>query len=137
MVILFACAPSYAQSGLPASDQIIKGCEQAVDELKLRRVEVDGLRSQIILLQDRDALREQYEANQAEQIAFWKTAATERKDALSIDDRIEKIRLEQIVEYRSEIDRLRSENEKLRRSRDKRFLIGTIIGTAAGAFIFK
>lgn len=137
MVTLIAFVPSYAQSGLPASDQIIKGCEQAVDELKLRRVEVDGLRSQIILLQDRDALREQYEANQAEQIAFWKTAATERKEALSIDDRIEKIRLEQIVEYKEEVARLRLENEKLRRSRDKRFMIGTIIGTAVGGFVFK
>lgn len=137
MVMLLVCAQSYGQSGLPASDQIIKACEAAVDELKVRRVEVDGLRQQITIRDERDKLRDQFEANQAEQIAFWKEAATARKEALSIDDRIEKIRLEQIVEYKEEVGRLRLENEKLRRSRDKRFLIGTIIGTAVGGFIFR
>jgi hypothetical protein len=103
----------------------------------VRRLEVEGLKQQLVLRDERDKLRDQFEANQAEQIAFWKEAATARKEALSIDSRIEGIRLQQIAEYRDETNRLRTENEKLRRSRDRRFLIGTIIGTAVGGFIVK
>lgn len=128
---------SYSQQASRASDPLVKACEQAVDELKLRRIEVEGLKAQIVLRDDRDKLRNQFEANQAEQIAFWKEAATARKEALTIDDRIERIRLEQIAEYKDEISRLRTENEKLRKSRDKRFLIGTMLGTVIGGAVLK
>ena len=126
---------SYGQQGLVASDPVIKACEQAVDELKVKRVEVDGLKAQILLFQDRDKLKDSYIANLEQQSAFWKDAATARKDALSIDDRIEKIRLGQLTEYKDEITRLRAENEKLRRSRDRRFMIGGVIGIVAGTFL--
>jgi cell shape-determining protein MreC len=135
MVMLLAFVPSYGQSESPVSNQIIKGCEQAVDELRVRRVEVEGLKQQIVLLQERDKLRDQYEANQAEQIVFWKTAATERKEALGIDDRVEKIRLEQITDYKSEVERLRAENERLRRSRDRRSMVFGALGVITGSLI--
>lgn len=125
--MLCASVTSSGQSASPAS-QIIKGCEQAVDELKVKRVEVAGLQEQIRLRDERDKLRDQFEANQAEQIAFWKEAATARKDALNVDNRIESIRLEQIAEYKDEVTRLRLENEKLRRSRTRWFLGGLVIG---------
>lgn len=99
--------------------------------MKVKRVEVVGLQEQIRLRDERDKLRDQFEANQAEQIAFWKEAATARKDALNVDSRIETIRLEQIAEYKDEVTRLRLENEKLRRSRTRWFLGGMLIGFVA------
>jgi predicted NBD/HSP70 family sugar kinase len=117
-----------AQNSKLSDSSVIKPCEQAIDELRVRRVEVEGLKQQIVLLQERDKLRDQYEANQAEQIAFWKTAATERKEALGINDRIEKIRMEQLTEYKDEIARLRVENDKLRRGKTKWFAAGLIGG---------
>lgn len=119
-----APVPSYGQS----DSSVIKACEQAVDELKVRRVEVVGLQEQIRLRDERDSLRDRFEANQAEQIAFWKEAATARKEALSIDDRIDVIRVQQITDYKDEVARLRLENEKLRRSRTKWFMGGLIMG---------
>ena len=119
---------SFGQQGLPANDPVIKACEQAVDELKVRRVEVEGLKEQIRLRDERDKLREQFEANQSEQIAFWKEAATARKEAITIDDRIETIRMQQIAEYKDEVNRLRLENEKLRRSRTRWLMAGVVGG---------
>lgn len=110
------------------TDPILKSCEAVADELRVKRVEVEGLKQQITLRDERDKLRDQFEANQADQISFWREAATARKEALTIDDRIEKIRLEQIVEYKAEIDRLRAENDKLRRGKTKWLMAGVVLG---------
>lgn len=124
-------ASSYAQQG----STVISACEQAVDELKVKRVEVTGLQEQIRLRDEQSKLTQTLIANLTEQAAFWKDAATARKDALSMDTRIETIRLQQINEYKDEIARLRAENEALRRSRDKRFIIGSLIGVGVGKFL--
>ena len=118
-----------ATSSRAQDSSVIKPCEQAIDELKVRRVEVDGLKEQIRLLQERDKLRDEFEANQAEQIAFWKSAATDRKDALGIDDRVDAIRREQLTDFRDEVTRLRTENEKLRRGKAKWLVGGVILGS--------
>lgn len=123
---------SFAQgSSVPNTD---KGCEDAVDELKVRRIEVDGLRQQVALLGKQSEDKDKLIIRLDEIAVFWKEAATTRKDALDIDDRIERIRMEQIVEYKEEINRLRIENEKLRRSRTKWFLGGVILGAVAPKF---
>lgn len=124
LLSLTAFAKSYGQTG----SSVLKGCEEAVDAAKVLRVENEGLKQQITLRDERDKLRDQFEANQADQISFWREAATARKEALTIDDRIEKIRLEQIVEYKAEIDRLRAENDKLRRGKTKWLMAGVVLG---------
>jgi hypothetical protein len=130
MLVLSACA-----TNLNAQDSsVLKPCEQAIDELKVRRVEVEGLRQQITLHDERDKLRDGFETNQQSQIDFWKEAATARKDALTIDDRIDAIRVTQISEYKDEISRLRAENDRLRKGKTKWFLGGVILGAVMPKF---
>ena len=105
--------------------------------MKVRRIEVEGLREQIRLFGEQEKRRDEFEKNQADIIEYWKEAATARKDALSLDNRIEGIRLLQIGEYKDEIARLRLENDKLRRSRDKRSFIFGAIGTVVGGFLMR
>ena len=140
LLCILACfwgfsAPSYAQQALIVSNQdILKPCEQAIDELRVRRVEVEGLREQIRLRDERDADKDKLIVRLDEIANFWKTAALERKDALNLDDRIERIRIEQIAEYKEELNRLRIENDKLRRGKARWFMAGVVLGAVAPKF---
>lgn len=117
-----------AQNSRPSDTSVIEPCEKVADELKVRRLEVEGLKQQLGLRDERDKMRDEYEANLKEQIEFWKQSATARSEALNIGERVDLIRVQQIAEYKDEVTRLRLENERLRRSRTRWLLIGAIGG---------
>lgn len=118
-------------SPLPDSDEL-KTQEQILDELKLRRAQVKALEEkdkaqteQIKTLQElAEALRERGD--------FYKEAAMARSGANVLEAERDRIRREQIAEYRTEINYLRQENDKLRSSRDRRTLFGLGIGAVLG-----
>ena len=129
-IVLIALTPLavYAQNSKVSDSSVIKPCEAVADELKVRRIEVEGLREQIRLFGEQEKRRDEFEKNQADIIEYWKEAATARKDALNIDNRIEGIRLMQLADYKTEVGRLRDELAKMGRSRTRWFLGGLVIG---------
>ncbi len=73
---------------------------------------------------------------QESRILDLKEALKFRTEAGNIDVKIETMYKDQIFDYKAEVNRLRTENDKLRKSRDRRSLIMGIVGAAAGALIF-
>lgn len=73
---------------------------------------------------------------QESRIVDLKEALKFRTEANNIDVKIENLYKSQIEDYKTENLRLRDENAKLRKSRDRRSLIFGIIGLAAGKFAF-
>ena len=87
---------------------MVEKCEKAADELRVLRVEVAGLREQIKMRDELIALKDQRLADALERGAFWKAAATERKAALGVDDRIAIIQETQLTECKGEMHRLKN-----------------------------
>jgi hypothetical protein len=73
---------------------------------------------------------------QEARIADLKEALKFRTEAGNIDVKIENMYKQSIAEYKGEVDRLRVENDKLRKSRDRRSLLMGIAGLIGGALIF-
>jgi len=115
----------------PAPDDLVVACERCVDELKVLRVEVSGLREQLRMKDELIAMQARSLAEKAEIIGFWKDAATARKEAISIDSRIEQIQSAQLVECKLEVSRLR--NPGFFRSLFSRETItGAVVGYGVG-----
>jgi TolA-binding protein len=128
-------APVFKQTAEaePQADPVLRGCEQAVDELKLRRAQVDGLTAQNAAKDDQLKLYDQLVSRERERGDLFKQAAEARAGANSLDDRRDELRREQIALYAEETARLRDENDRLRRSRDRRSLFA--FGAGAGAVL--
>lgn len=73
---------------------------------------------------------------QESRIADLKEALKFRTEANNIDIKIENLYKTQLEDYKVENQRLRDENSKLRKSRDRRSLIFGVIGLAAGKFMW-
>jgi hypothetical protein len=76
--------------------------------LKVLRVEVSGLREQLRLKDELIAMQAKSLEEKGQIIGFWRDAATARKEAISVDDRISAIQQAQIVECKQEVSRLRN-----------------------------
>jgi hypothetical protein len=138
----FGCVTVGAQTPAPVreataaqqSDEL-KTQEQVLDELKFRRAQTAALQSQVSALTEQNRTLEELAAALRDRGDFYKEAATARSGANVLEAERERIRREQIEEYRSEITRLRSENDSLRRSRDRRTLLGIALGAGLGASV--
>jgi hypothetical protein len=63
---------------------------------------------------------------------FYKEAAEERNGANVLEAERERLRREQVEELKAEVGRLRVENDRLRRSRDVRTVVGFAAGVGVG-----
>jgi polyhydroxyalkanoate synthesis regulator phasin len=139
----FSCMAVGAQTPAPVvreatagqqSDEL-KTQEQILDELKFRRAQAAALQNQVNALTEQIRTLEELKAALRDRGDFYKEAATARSGASVLEAERERIRREQIEEYRSEITRLRSENDSLRRSRDRRTFLGIALGAGLGASV--
>jgi hypothetical protein len=62
----------------------------------------------------------------------YKEAASERNGANVLEAERERLRREQVEELKAEVARLRVENDRLRRSRDVRTVVGFVAGVGVG-----
>lgn len=92
-----------------------------------------------VIIAEKDKIIEVYkqlDLKQEARIADLKESIKFRTEANNIDLKIESMYKSQIADYKAENTRLREDNEKLRKSRDRRSLIFGAIGIVAGKFIW-
>lgn len=109
---------------------------QMVAEIKKLRAENAGLSTQVIELKGTVEVYKKLDTVQEARIADLKEALKHGDTALGINTKIESLYNERIADFKSENQRLRNENDKLRKSRDRRSLIFGAIGTVLGSFLF-
>lgn len=126
----------YAQSSSSSSTDVLKPCEQAVDELKLKRAEVDALKNQLAAMQEQLKLQEQLTASKQEQIEILKQANAARAGANNLDLRIEAMYRDEIADYKARNAELEAKITKLEKSLNKWRLFG-VGATAATVFTMK
>jgi arginine utilization protein RocB len=124
-----------ADAAAPAQDAVLKACEQAVDELKLRRAEVGAFTAQLAERAEQLKLYEQLVSRERERGDLYKQAAEARAGANQSDERRDELRRQQLAMYAEEVARLREENASLRRSRDRRGLLALVGGIATGVAV--
>lgn len=105
-----------------------------VAEIKELRAKNTGLTTQVTELKSQVATYEKLNNVQEARIVDLKEALKFRTEANNIDIKIENMYKMQLAEYREENLRLRDENAKLRKSRDRRSLVFGILGLAVGKF---
>lgn len=109
---------------------------QMVSEIKMLRAENSGLKTQVSELKGQVDVYKKLDGVQEARIVDLKEALKYRIEARDVNQQVESIRIQQINDYKAENTRLRDENAKLRKSRDRRSLIFGVIGLAAGKFIW-
>lgn len=107
-----------------------------VSEIKMLRAENGGLKTQVTELKNQVEVYKKLDGVQEARIGDLKEALKYRIEARDVNAQVEAIRITQINDYKVENTRLRDENDKLRKSRDRRSLIFGIIGLTAGKFIW-
>jgi hypothetical protein len=140
LAALSISAYSQSAAGTPAiTDDVqeLKTQEQIVDELRFRRMQVNALQAQVAAMSDQIKTFEALTTALRERGDLFKEAAENRGRAGLLEAERDRERREQLEEYSAEVVRLRTENDKLRRSRDIRMVIGVAAGVAAGAGIRK
>ena len=109
---------------------------QMIAEIKELRAKNDA-KDTIINEKDKTIeVYKQLDSKQEARIADLKEALKFRTEANNIDIKVENLFKEQIAEYKTENLRLRDENTKLRKSRDRRSLIFGAIGLLGGKLIW-
>ena len=125
-----------ASSEVVRADEL-KAQEQILDELKLRRAQVIALQAQVAALSEQNKTLTDLSEALRERGDFYKDAAAARAGAGLLEADRDRVRREQIEEYRGEVVRLRAENEKLRHSRDVRTIFGFAVGIGIGTAVRK
>lgn len=109
---------------------------QMVSEIRMLRTENGGLKTQVSELKGQVEIYKKLDGVQEARIVDLKEALKYRVEARDVNAQVEAIRIQQIGDFKVENTRLRDENAKLRKSRDRRSLIFGVIGLAAGKFIW-
>ena len=125
-----------ASSEVVQADEL-KTQERMLDELKFKRAQVVALQAQVAALSEQNKTLSDLSAALRERGDFYKDAAAARAGAGLLEAERDRIRREQIEEYRGEVVRLRGENEKLRHSRDVRTIFGFAVGIGIGTAVRK
>ncbi len=139
LILGFLCAfgVTAAAQQLPSdADVDLMQRAQMVAEIKKLRAENTGLQEQVGVYKGQIDLYKQLDAKQEARIADLKEAIAHGDTAIGINAQIEGLYKERIFDYKEENGRLRSENDKLRKSRDRRSLIFGVAGMALGHFLF-
>lgn len=108
---------------------------QMVAEIKKLRTENTSLTTQVGEYKGQIELYKQLDAKQEARIADLKEAIKHGNTAIGINAQIEGLYKERIADFQAENQRLRTENEKLRKSRDRRSLIFGGIGAIIGSLL--
>ncbi len=103
-----------------------------VAEIKKLRSETAAKDVQISTLKEQIEVYKKLDAVQEIRIADLKESIKERTTANNIDVKVENLYKARIEDYQVETNRLREENENLRKSRDRRSLIFGVIGLLGG-----
>lgn len=139
LILAFFCAFGITASAqqLPSDDDIeLMQRAQMVAEIGKLRTENTGLKNQVTELKGTIELYKDLNVQQKERVADLKEALLHGDNAFNFSNRIEDIYKDRIVDFKTENTRLRDENAKLRKSRDRRSLIFGIAGMALGHFLF-
>ena len=112
----------------PDTADELKTQEQILDELKFRRAQVNALQTQVSALTDQVKTLTDLSAVLRERGDFYKDAASARNGAGELEAEKDRINRERLEEMKGELVRLRTENDKLRHSRDVRTILGFAIG---------
>lgn len=145
LIVSFLILASTSLVGQTPADQDVDLMQrsQMVAEIKKLRSENDVLKDQNNLLKAQVQTFNLLNKVQEDRIVDLKTANVDFKEALlhsknseSLSDKMESLYKERIFDINSENQRLRTENDKLRKSRDRRSLIFGIAGLALGHFLF-
>lgn len=105
-------------------------------EIQKLRTENEGLRTQVTELKAQITIASKMNDVQEGRIRDLKEALKYSREANNINFTMENLYKAQITDYKGEVDRLRSENAGLRKSRDRQRLIFGAIGLIAGKFLF-
>lgn len=130
-----APSPTPTPSAEPSQSVELMTEEQILDELKFRRAQVAGYENLTKAQADQIKTLTELSATLRERGDFYKEATTARAGANVLEAERERIRREQLEEYRAEITRLRGENDRLRRSRDIRTVVGAAAGVGLGVML--
>lgn len=98
----------------PQQDPLLKGCEQAIDQLKFQTARGDALQSEVDELKSQIVVHQQLEAALTEARDLYRSAGQDRAGAGQLSDQRDQLRIEQIGIITADRDRLLAENEKLR-----------------------
>ena len=134
---LFLLLPvsTYAQNPSDSDVDLMQRAEM-VAEIKKLRAESSG-KDKLIEVQ-KTQIDDLHTLNKTQEgrIADLKDANANCHQAVEISPKIEKLYDERIADYKAENQRLRDENTKLRKSRDRGNLIFGAIGTILGGLLF-
>jgi hypothetical protein len=120
-----------------ANDELLKSLEKALAELESARKINSLQREQIGALEAKiDALQGLVELHK-EIAATYKKAAEERAVANTLDDKRVALFEESLAEFKKEVDRLRSERDQARRSRNTWGVVGLVLGIGLGVYLQK
>ena len=109
--------------------QMISEIKKLRSESAVKDEKINGLENQI-------KLYKQLDEKQESRISDLKEALNHATNVDNISIRIEDIYKSQLMDYKNENQRLRDENAKLRKSRDRTNIISLILGGALGALAF-
>jgi len=109
---------------------------QMIAEIKKLRVENVAQKTVIDEQRGQIGTYEKLNGVQEARIADLKEALKYRIEARDVNQQVDIIRVQQITDYKEENARLRDENAKLRKSRDRRTWIAGAAGMLLGRFIF-
>ena len=124
-----------AQSPNATPDPVLQACEEVADTAKRLEIENASLKVQLDLANQRIVLEKERTTNAFEQRDFFKKAY---ESSAKIDTNsgliIENLRT-QVADYRSELEEVRTENSRLRSSRNWRTVFGFGAGLGAGYYL--
>jgi cell shape-determining protein MreC len=110
----------------------LKTQEQILDELRFKRAQAAALQQQVAAMTEQVKTLQELATALRERGDFYKEAAEERNGANVLEAERERMRREQVEELKAEVARLRVENDRLRRSRDVRTVVGFAAGVGVG-----
>lgn len=119
------------------TDDIPEAIQKALVELEGRRREVAALRLAVGVRDDKIRILESIIAQQTEIIAQWKTAATERATANTLDARLEASYKASVAKYSVELANVRIDRDKQASRKKWYFVAGLAVGILGGIFAAK
>lgn len=123
---------------VPQTDEEFDLMQRAQMVAEIKSLRVQNTAKDTIIVEQKGSIEtyKRLDTVQESRIADLKEAIKARTEANQIDLKVENLYKDQITDYRTETNRLRDENAKLRKSRDRRGLLFGVAGLIGGALAF-